>query len=367
MKHFEDLPAKDILEFIKRPDTFTCTEKLDGSHIIVGRDSKGFYTRRENKEKYYCVSDYDSAFFTNYQKLALDAVLLSSRKLTDIIKVGEELGAEVIVNLQPNVVFYPNNHECVKVVLFTDKKFEAYGGTNEVDLLTTVPGSFEDTDVKTVRYRYEISTLSTKMYSIPTYNITFFMMLLAAKQTVSGVDIVVQDILDWPLNKRYPADFDHSWQEVKEEFKELRKRYREILRERKMDLSPTLEAPFNHSVINEGFVVSDGNIEFKLVDQNAFLEAKNFIWKYRDMIKSAKKEVGTITTMEQADELQRKYNMILDKYLANVKDEECHVRAITGIRTISRGSTVKARDKSAFVTAFRELNDIKSQLEERNS
>ena len=150
VKHLEDLPAKDILKFISDPLSFSCTEKLDGSFIIIGRDNKGIYTRRQNKEKYYQVSDYDDSFASNYQKLALASALAQSEFIESLIGINEEVGAEVLIGMQPNVVVYYNNHNKVHVVLFKElnRNESSTEKVRGIKLLSTFQNSYTESVIK---------------------------------------------------------------------------------------------------------------------------------------------------------------------------------------------------------------------------
>jgi len=366
MKHFEDLPAKDILDFLSRPADFSCTEKLDGSNIVVGRDEKGIYTRRDKKEKYYRVEDYETSFFTNFQKLALAALLEHSTYVEQLIEMDEEVGAEVLIGFQPNVVCYVHNTDVVTIVLF--KKAPLYflksisGKTENVKCKTVNLKSYTESEVSKKQHSFRIRTIDHHTHELNTRYLSSLQIFLCATQHVSGVDLTVHDIIDWPLNRQHPAKFDLPWKDVKPIFKSLRSRYRDILRQKKSTLFPVNMFTDSFSMLNEGFVITDGNIEFKLVDQHAFLLVKNFIWKFRDTIKNIRKEAGEISTLEQVAELKSKYLDTIDKYQAEEKN--CiTVIGITGHEyTERRTACVRTRDRSAFVTAFDELSRIESEI-----
>lgn len=370
VKHFEDLPAKDILEFLSSPTSFTCTEKLDGSNIIVGRDSKGLYTRRDKKEKYYRVEDYETTFFTNYQKLALAAVLKEEETIKSIIDIDEEVGAEVLVGLQPNVVMYlSNNTDMATIVLFKeiDKEttLDSRGRLGPIEFRSVKKRSYTESETKESTHRYRICTIDNYRAEIDTTYFPFINCILCAKQDIAGQTLPVYEIIDWPLNRRHPAKFDKPWKEVKEEFKFLRKKYRAMLRDSKLNLV-SVDSFFPSDYLNEGYVCTNGTIEFKLVDQDAFLKVKNFIWKYRDMIKEARKQAGEIATLEDVEKLRSLYLDILDKYQANIKDSITVTSSAGRIYEEGRTSSVKARDRSAFVTAFEELERIEREIRRNN-
>lgn len=361
MKHFEDLSATDLLYFAENIETFNITEKFDGSNLIIGRDEHGLYTRRENKEKFYNPDDYNLSFFTNYQKIALSAILDAEDTINDILEIGQEVSAEVIVGTRPNVVLYHGSIETVHIVLFTDANIRTTGATKSVQLLAT--NGYTKSQIKSKSYGYRVSTLhehTAELISADTIKrrITGF---LHSRQNVHGVSLSVKDILDWPLNRRYPINFDVPWKEAKETFKVLRTKYRSILKSTKLEIIDSVVTNRNLSHgINEGFVVSNDSISFKLVNQEVFLKAKNFIWKYRDMLKSARKAAGKIETLDDAEYLKRKYTKILDKYLAHQSD----IFRVNkpGTFEIIRDQEVKARDKSAFIIAFQEAEEIENEI-----
>lgn len=371
VKHFEDLPAKDILEFLSRPEDFDCTEKLDGSNIVVGRDKNGIYTRRDKKEKHYRVEDYELSFFTNYQKLALAALLNNEDHVKQIIDMDEEVGAEVMVGHQPNVVEYFNNTDAVTVVLFKtigDEQLKTKKGhTGDVECLKVKKNSYTESEPKVVNYKSHIRTLDYYKHDLQTSTqFLYFLVLLCSKQQISGIELPIYEIIDWPLNRRHPAKFDQPWKEVKAEFKEVRERIRELIKQKKMVLDPVAEFGSMPKGINEGYVFTNGDIEFKLVDQDVFLKLKNFIWQFRDDIKQARKQAGEITTLEQVESLRNQYLALIDKYEAERKDELEIRDKLTNYYTGRRSRSVQARDRSAFVTAFEELSRIESEIRRNN-
>lgn len=368
VKHFEDLPAKDILEFTSQPTSFSCTEKLDGSNIMIGRDATGFYTRRVNKEKYYKVSDYETSFFTNYQKLALAAVLDTADTLQQFIEEGEEVGAEVLVNSQPNVVFYENNCDMATIVLFKDlegETLDSRGRTEPIEFMSVEKRSFTKSRITEMKHRYRIRTIDNYQHEIPTHNITSLQILLCAKQDIAGLTLPVYEIIDWPLNRKHPGDFDQPWKEVKEDFKKLRTQYRKLLKKLKTELMPKCEHSYK-IFVSEGFVCTSGDVEFKLVEQEVFLEAKNFIWKFRDALKALRKEAGDLNTLDQVEHLRSQYLDLKDKYEVEQKDQIQVTGASGTDYSCHRTSCVTLRDRSAFVTAFEELSRIESEIRRNN-
>jgi hypothetical protein len=339
VKHLEDLPAKDILKFISDPLSFSCTEKLDGSFIIIGRDNKGIYTRRQNKEKYYQVSDYNDSFASNYQKLV-----------------------------------YYNNHNRVHVVLFkelnrTESSSEKVRG---IKLLSTFQNSYTASVIKEHDYNTTISTIDSfkRTPEIRETAQQFFLSLLTLNHTIAGVELSSNQIIDWPLNRRHPGDFNKPWQEVKQDFKNYREKIRAIIKKEKMKLSEFTKAddPFSlySPSVNEGYVFTNGDIEFKLVDQQCFTAFKNFVWQYRDMLRHARKQAGEIVTLEQVQDLRDCYLDIIDKYEVELKDS-VELTSTCGRKfSETRSKTVKTRDISAFVTAFNELSRIENEIRRDN-
>ena len=195
----------------------------------------------------------------------------------------------------------------------------------------------------------------------------YFLVLLCSKQEISGIELPVYEVVDWPLNRRYPAKFKKPWKEVKEDFKAVRDNTRRLIADKKMILEPPKpDASYRHATIDEGYVFTNGEIEFKLVDQGVFLKFKNFVWKYRDQLKQARKAAGDIADLEQVNELRSKYLEIIDKYEAGLKDRVEFESKLGRTFVEERSRVVKARDRSAFVTAFEELSRIESEIRRNN-
>lgn len=368
VKHFEDLPAKDILEYASNPSSFTVTEKLDGSNIIIGRDSTGIYTRRDNKEKYYAVDDYETSFFTNYQKLTLAAVLNAKSYIEEVIALDEEVSAEVIVGLQPNVVVYHANSDKVVIVLFKPYRRAVqnipFGHTGNVECLGVVNNSFTESGVEVVNLKYSIQTINEYETKLDTSQLDAITIFLCAKQEVAGIELAVHEIIDWPLNKKHPAEFNELWKDVRPQLKKLREKYRILLRGIKSIMFP-LNDKASTARLNEGYVCTNGKVEFKLVQQDAFLVAKYFVWEFRDLIKHARKRAGEISTLEQVDELRHQYLTIVDKYQADIRDK-LEVQGLVGIFYVRRTANVVIRDRSAFINAFDELSRIEDEIRRNN-
>jgi hypothetical protein len=368
VKHFEDLSAKDILEYTTDPSSFLVTEKLDGSNIIVGRDITGVYTRRHNKTKYYAVEDYETSFFTNYQKATLAAVIDCKDYIESVIALNEEVAAEVIVSLQPNVVIYHRNVDTVSIVLF--KTYHAttnhnYGNTGNVEYQAVVADSYTESNLHVLDLKYVITPINKFETQLPAASIETITVFLQTKQNVSGVELMVHEIIDWSLNKRHPAEFNQPWKDVKPQFKQLRAKYRIILKDFKCRMFPSDKNLQHIQTFIEGYVCTNGKVEFKLVHQDAYLAAKNFIWEFRDLLKCARKRTGSITTLLQVDALRHDYSTLVDKYKAHIK-ETLSVHGILEKHHIRRTPAVIVRDRSAFIDAFDELKRIEHEIRRNN-
>lgn len=368
VKHFEDLPATDILEYASNPSSFTVTEKLDGSNIIIGRDSTGIYTRRDNKEKYYAVDDYETSFFTNYQKLTLAAVLDAKSYIEEVIALDEEVSAEVIIGSQPNVVVYHANSDKVAIVLFKPYRSEVqntpFGHTGDVECLGVVNNSFTESVAEVVNLKYSIKTINEYETKLDTSQLDAITIFLCAKQEVAGIELAVHEIIDWPLNKKHPAEFNEPWKDVRPQLKKLREKYRILLRDIKSIMFPLSDKAYT-ARLNEGYVCTNGKVEFKLVQKDAFLVAKYFVWEFRDLIKLARRNADKITTHVQVDMLKHRYLTLVDKYQADIR-ETLEVPGLLNMFSIRRTTDVVARDRSAFINAFEELSRIEHEIRRNN-
>lgn len=107
--HIEDLGVKEFLDTITHILEYEITEKVDGSQILFGIDSNGFYTSRETKggTRIYAAEDYGISFQTTYMRSAhalLEHALPQLRSAG--LKRGDQVEAEVLYGELPNVVPY---------------------------------------------------------------------------------------------------------------------------------------------------------------------------------------------------------------------------------------------------------------------
>jgi hypothetical protein len=110
MKHIEELPKPQMLHILRLLNTFSVTEKVDGSNLVFGFEDDGrFYTSRANKgkeERFYSNTDYEDAPVNNAFKAA-HAALSCTVAATPIPGTSYEI--EVLCGRQPNAVVYGSN------------------------------------------------------------------------------------------------------------------------------------------------------------------------------------------------------------------------------------------------------------------
>lgn len=112
--HIEDLPPEDFVRAVRNMSKMIATEKLDGSNLIFGFDSRGrFYTSREakgNADRFYSVNDYSNRAADNGFKAAHAALQKVAPKLKKIVDSGEAVEVEVLFGRQPNAIVYGSNY-----------------------------------------------------------------------------------------------------------------------------------------------------------------------------------------------------------------------------------------------------------------
>jgi hypothetical protein len=265
--HIEDLKASDFINALRNFDNYTISEKIDGSNIHFGIDEKGFYTSREHAggKRIHDVNDYPVNFSTTFQRSA--HVALSAR-LPELISAGlrenHRIEAEVLFGDLPNVVLYANN-------------------TNKIVFLRTIKG---DMDLDSLQ-----KSLDTVVVELPT------------PDTLDGKKVHIapeRHVWEFAITPTYPSTGMLS-SEVIAKILNLLKDYEyscaktQIISNLKADVKEILL----ESVVRKtssAFGSSDGWIEglvfrnihtgqqFKIVDKDIFISAKNFIWEVRDSL-----------------------------------------------------------------------------------
>lgn len=112
--HIEDLQPEDFIQTVRNMANMIATEKLDGSNLIFGFDSKGkFYTSREakgNASRFYSVNDYTTRAADNGFKSAHAGLEKVAPKLKTVVSSGEAVEVEVLFGRQPNAIVYGDNY-----------------------------------------------------------------------------------------------------------------------------------------------------------------------------------------------------------------------------------------------------------------
>lgn len=112
--HIEDLPPEEFIRAIRNISQMIASEKLDGSNLVFGFDTKGrFYTSREAKggtDRAYSTNDYTSRAADNGFKAAHTALEKVAPKLKKDVNNGEAVEVEVLFGRQPNAIVYGSNY-----------------------------------------------------------------------------------------------------------------------------------------------------------------------------------------------------------------------------------------------------------------
>ncbi len=260
IKHFEDLSFDEISFFIKHHGKFSLSEKIDGSNLCFGFDKTGnFFTSRELKggKRYYSESDYPKQFWTTPFRFAHCALERISGDLLKKIGKDSLIEIEVLYGKTPNTINY--NLE-----------------RNRIVVLKTISGISE---LKNISYK----CINVTLKDIPNTKYGYDFIL---EEKSSDWDISVNP-LEKVVLKNPSLISDHSFIVEKESLTKITKNNKEdILLKRKLTSEAKLNIKFdiinslitknshlNDKVLAEGFVISNGDIVFKLVDKEAFTAA----------------------------------------------------------------------------------------------
>jgi len=149
IKHYSDLTEEEIIclrGYLESKTKAKLSIKVDGSaNIGFGVDENGnVYVARKVKgqdKKIYDPNDYPQSPQYNAIKTAAAAILNSSEAITNVLKVGDYVNAEVLYESTPNVIYYGDSN----YIFMHDERFN--GLSEEIFSYDTFVYKVKDTSV----------------------------------------------------------------------------------------------------------------------------------------------------------------------------------------------------------------------------
>jgi hypothetical protein len=320
--HIEDLGVKEFLDTISHISEYEITEKVDGSQILFGIDSNGFYTSRETKggTRIYAAEDYGVSFQTTYMRSAHALLEHALPQLKSAgLKRGDQVEAEVLYGELPNVVPYSKDTNYLIFLRTTEGTVNIDRLKQKLDgqSLSIALASPFTNDGKNIELREETNTWNFSR--VPVLENTLSPVSLSPyiskiEKILNKIDPITQQpigvLLETPLNK-IPVWLDGEWKEIKEHIK----------REREYNYIPILEKHIKHvkeillnSLVRNrqsgfGPLVEDGGwIEgvvlrhrttgkmVKLVDKEVFGTIREAAWEKRNSLTEKAKGVSSCSS-----------------------------------------------------------------------
>ncbi len=413
--HIEDLNIQKFLATIKNLYNFYATEKMDGAELVFGFDeSMKFFTSRAEKgrdidPKYNSKSYSDVAAYNGFRAAhdALSRLFRRHPKIKNIFHPGDKVEVEVIFGSQPNVITYSNDGKNFIVILrpipdtMDDDRFEEFQKavdkikTNSVSKVIDSLDGFSLTDAIEDHEWIVISNKRTKIsnevidqskvagyvrrleHFLKQKNslvsrflgrpVTNFEVLTSRSITRSTTDTNKDSIQreKETLNQQVLVDFKLPIK--KELFDDLLSKGRLSAEE----MGGILDGEMG----TEGFVLSDGKEQVKLVDRDLFTTINEFNYKVRNEL------TGTIMSASVEDSIEARGGVlgvcksrIADLFdipdLAKISKAKKVFQSYMGdtpIHTVDNFSkSLKISDVGMFVTKVSAIiQDTLEELDER--
>ena len=317
--HIEDLPLDKFMDSIRNIFNFYVSEKIDGANLWFGLDeSSRFYTTREqksgDKERKFKSADYSKVAAYNGFRSAHDALEVLVKKHKNLLEPGDNVEIEVVFGKQPNVVKYSEDGTNFIVLLRpvndTDQSrydaiVKALDGKEVVvqsTIIDTIDGkSLVDVNesckwkvVKNVSEKISSSLISQKDVN---------KLLSQMESYIKSRNDVVSDLLGKEM-----SNFDVLTMRmvgipasVKDDVKEEKQKQNQyVLTTFKLPIKRKifddliskgefLSAKFKNKEQSdvEGFVISNGDDQIKIVDRDLFTAINEFNFKIRNELNSA--------------------------------------------------------------------------------
>ena len=319
--HIEDLSIDKFIDIIKNIFKFHVSEKIDGANLWFGLDDSDiFYTTREqksgDKDRKYESRDYSMVAAYNGFRSAHDALesFMKLGKYRSLLHPGDKVEIEVVFGKQPNVVKYSDEGINYIVLLrpvgeTSDKRFDALCDalenkevTVQSKIVDTVDGEslvhtkspFKWKIVKNVSEQVSSALISHKSVLKIVDNLEKFLhqtnkkVSQAMGQTISNFGVMTMKLVGVSAEVKQIVKTEKELlnQSVLTEFKLPIKRQ---LFNDLMDNGDFLSAAFKNKEKTdlEGFVLSDGAEQIKIVDRDLFTAINEFNFKIRNELNGA--------------------------------------------------------------------------------
>lgn len=308
MVHIEDLPLQEFVAAVGELNKLPATEKLDGSALMMGRDSQGIYTARDDSRRFYSEKDYPVIAPYNGFRSAMDAITKVSDVLEGILEDGDVLTMEILYGDQPNAIQYGRDDKSY-LILLSGKVNEVYGALKGRDIpvrvknLTTSDGiTLEETQVDTV---WEFShPQAVDMSGVPMAKLTQLTEKLDGflSQESPIPDMSNGDILSRPLTK-VPKEQRPAVKLARDEIttvvnQEYRIPVKRILNEFVDNLPGNFGKDDGTDNSMEGVVVKRGDQLIKIVDKDEFTTINIFNHSMRNSLSGVVKSTEPDASLE---------------------------------------------------------------------
>ena len=319
--HIEDLSIDKFIEIIKNIFNFRVSEKIDGANLWFGLDDSDiFYTTREqksgDKDRKYASSDYSKVAAYNGFRSAHDALesFMKLGKYRGHLHPGDKIEIEVVFGKQPNVVKYSEDGTNYIVLLrpvdgtsqaHFDKLADALNGketTVQSNIIDTLDGQhlvtskspFKWKIVKNVSEKVSSSLISHKSVLKIVGKLESFLkdrndvVSKALNREVSNFEAMTMRLVGIPAAAKevIKSEKDVLNQQVLTQFKlPIKKQLFADLLDNGEFLSSTIKSKERSDL--EGFVLSDGDNQIKIVDRDLFTAINEFNFKIRNELNGA--------------------------------------------------------------------------------
>lgn len=317
IEHIESLPLDKFIDAVENLAQFIASEKLDGSNLIFGFDSKGkFYTSRESKsgKKVYSYTDYEDGAASNGFRSAHAALQQIVPELKSVLGNGDAVETEIMFGRQPNAIVYGSSHIAfLRMIPGENKKHPDQSKIKKLEdvvkdktIAVKVPHVFTDDgiEIKTtaVPHKWKFTSVSyVNSHHFTKVNvekeINSFKKFLEKKNPTGNLNLTNMDIIGVKL----PSVPSNVREEIKNEREKLTKTARdkfmlpikekflsEILRKLAPSLRDVAVEPHEDLGV-EGIVLLNPKTlqQLKIVDKDVFTVINQFNFAIRNEIKRA--------------------------------------------------------------------------------
>lgn len=321
--HIEDLPIEQFIDAVRNLNLYNISEKIDGFNLKFGIDETGFYVQSKSAFRKYRTSDEwgDDFRWTGFRSAhkALAEILPEILKL-NLMKVGDEIEAEVLFGERPNTIPYNNAN---KIVIL--KATEGDPDINQIK--NTIKGKTAVVTIKTPKTQdgrnvtRSIQQHEWTFDNVPrvSINVTNIIEKHNLEARLSQLESFLHqesyvhnfsnaEVLALPLNKRPPKVESKDWKDVKGKIKKERIKIAKQMSNFKLDIKEILlDEMVRHIGSKFGPEVKEGGwIEgvvlardkedekevatlIKIVDKDVFTALNKFYWHVRNNLSATPK------------------------------------------------------------------------------